>query len=75
MREQPYDFDAHVDRTGTNSLKWQRYAGRDILPMWVADMDYAAPPCVHSALRDRVDHGVYGYTLASDPQNPKTPTK
>ena len=66
MREQPYDFDAHVDRTGTNSLKWQRYAGRDILPMWVADMDYAAPPCVHSALRDRVDHGVYGYTLASD---------
>ncbi|MDH5298415.1 MAG: PatB family C-S lyase, partial [Desulfobulbaceae bacterium] len=59
----PFDFDTPMDRRHTASLKWDRYQGRDILPLWVADMDFAAPPPVVEALRRRVDHGVFGYTL------------
>lgn len=58
------DFDEVVDRGGTASDKWDLYAGRDILPMWVADMDFRAPPAVLEALHARVDHGVFGYTNA-----------
>ena len=58
-----FDFDRVIDRRGTGSEKWERYAGRDVLPMWVADMDFASPPCVLEALHRRVDHGVFGYTL------------
>jgi cystathionine beta-lyase len=58
-----YDFDRCPDRSGTGSLKWGRYAGRDVLPMWVADMDFTSPPEVIEALRARADHGVFGYTV------------
>jgi len=51
-----------IDRRGTGSEKWEHWAGRDILPMWVADMDFGAPPCVLDALRARLDHGILGYT-------------
>lgn len=54
------------DRSGTGSLKWEKYVGRDILPMWVADMDLPSPPAVVEALRARVDHGVFGYTLPNE---------
>ncbi|MDR1995501.1 PatB family C-S lyase [Azonexus sp.] len=54
-------FDTPLDRRGTDSVKWGKYAGRDILPLWVADMDFAAPPAVLAALRRRVDAGVFGY--------------
>ena len=57
------DFDEIIDRSGTSSVKWERYHGRDILPLWVADMDFRSPPAVIDALRQRVDHGVFGYTL------------
>lgn len=56
-----FDFDTPPDRRGTDSLKWSKYAGRDVLPMWVADMDFVSPPAVMKALRARVDHGVFGY--------------
>jgi cystathionine beta-lyase len=59
-----FDFDRIIDRTGTGSLKWGKYAGRDILPLWVADMDFTSPPEVLDALQARVAHGVFGYTLA-----------
>jgi cysteine-S-conjugate beta-lyase len=55
-------FDEQIDRRNTNSLKWTRY-GREILPLWVADMDFAAPAAVRQALRTTVDHGVFGYEL------------
>lgn len=58
-----FDFDREIDRTGTASLKWQRYQDRDILPLWVADTDFACPPAVQAALRERVAHGVFGYTI------------
>ncbi|WP_440027176.1 MalY/PatB family protein [Chromobacterium amazonense] len=56
------DFDRLIDRRGTASEKWDKYAGRDVLPMWVADMDFAAAPAILRALRQRIDHGVFGYT-------------
>lgn len=56
------DFDAPVDRTGTWSNRWQRYAGRDVIPLWVADTDFRAPEPVLRALEERVRHGVLGYT-------------
>jgi cystathionine beta-lyase len=56
-----FDFDRPPDRRGGDSTKWNRYAGKDVLPMWVADMDFAAPPEVLEALRRRLDHGVLGY--------------
>jgi len=58
-----HDFESRIDRSGTGSLKWDKYQGRDILPLWVADMDFRSPPCVDEALRARIDHGVYGYTI------------
>jgi cystathionine beta-lyase len=56
-----YDFDTPVERRGTDSQKWQKYADRDILPLWVADMDFRAPPEVIAALHARVEHGIFGY--------------
>lgn len=61
MPEQ-FDFDSVVDRSGTASEKWDRYSGRDIIPLWVADMDFRSPPAIIAALHERVEHGVFGYT-------------
>jgi len=57
-----FDFDQPVDRAGTWSSRWERYAGRDVIPLWVADTDFRAPPCVLEALAGRLRHGVLGYT-------------
>lgn len=60
--------DAFTDppaRRGTDSIKWARYAGRDVLPLWVADMDFSAPPAVLEALQARVAHGIFGYGEAT----------
>lgn len=56
-----YDFDTVPERRGTDSQKWQKYAGRDVLPLWVADMDFVSAPPILAALRARVDHGIFGY--------------
>ena len=56
-----FNFDAPPDRRGTDSQKWQKYAGRDVLPMWVADMDFEVAPAIVEALSARVGHGVFGY--------------
>ncbi|MFT3848311.1 MAG: PatB family C-S lyase [Propionivibrio sp.] len=56
-----FAFERVVNRRGGDSIKWNKYAGRDILPLWVADMDFAAPPAVLEALHRRVEHGVLGY--------------
>jgi len=57
-----FDFDAPFERAGTWSTRWERYAGRDVIPLWVADSDFRAPPAVLEALSRRVEHGVLGYT-------------
>jgi cystathionine beta-lyase len=54
-------FDQVHERRHTDSQKWQKYGGQDILPMWVADMDFKAPKPVLQALHERVDHGIFGY--------------
>ncbi len=56
-----FDFDTPPSRLGTDSQKWQKYEGRDILPLWVADMDFRSSPAIVAALRERVEHGVFGY--------------
>lgn len=58
-----FGFDQPPDRSGTGSLKWNKYAGRDILPMWVADMDLPSPLAVIEAVTARAAHGIFGYTL------------
>ncbi len=55
------DFDARVDRRNTDSVKWDRYRDTDIIPLWVADMDFPVPPAVRAALENRIRHGVFGY--------------
>ena len=61
-----FDFDSPVERAGTWSTRWERYSGRDVIPLWVADSDFRAPPCVLEALRERVAHGVFGYTATPE---------
>ncbi|OMF68353.1 MalY/PatB family protein [Paenibacillus glucanolyticus] len=64
------NFDLAIDRTCTNCQKWDNvptvFGVPDALPMWVADMDFAAPPAVVEALHKRVEHGVFGYTFPPD---------
>ena len=62
-----YDFDRLVDRRRTDSSKWQKY-GPDVVPLWVADMDFQSPEAVIRALRDRVEHGVFGYLALEQPE-------
>ncbi len=59
-----FDFDTVVDRTRTASHKWGKYRDRDVIPLWVADMDFRSAPPIIEALRERVAQGVYGYTDA-----------
>lgn len=62
-----YDFDKVIDRRGTGALKHdvlaERYGRADLLPLWVADMDFATPPFIVEAMRRRLDHPVFGYTV------------
>lgn len=62
-----YNFDEVIERRGTDSVKWDGvenvWGRKDLLPMWVADMDFRTPPFVMDALRRRLDHEVLGYTL------------
>ncbi len=58
----PFDFDKPVDRHATSSSKWDKYGTRDVIPMWVADMDFRCAPPIIEALHRRVDHGIYGYS-------------
>ena len=61
-----YDFDAVIDRCNTNSRKWdfaeEFFGVKDILPMWIADMDFRAPAPVIDALKKVAEHGIFGYS-------------
>jgi len=63
-------FDEFIDRKHTDSLKWdfcrQRFGKEDILPMWVADMDFKSPTPIIEAIVSRAGHGVFGYTEVSE---------
>jgi cystathionine beta-lyase len=64
-----FDFDTILDRRRTGSYKWdfceRAFGEKDVIPMWVADMDFAAPPAVVDALKARAAHGAYGYPMVS----------
>jgi putative C-S lyase len=60
-----FDFDTPVERSGTWSLRWDRY-GPDVIPLWVADTDFRAAPAVLQAMEERTRHGVFGYTAAPE---------
>lgn len=62
-RGAPYNFDQCPDRNGYGSLKWDKYKDRNVLPLWVADMDFSTAPQILDALQARLDHGVFGYTI------------
>ena len=57
-----FDFDAPTNRLGTDSIRWDAFDGKKVLPLWVADMDFQSAPCVIKALSQRVNDGIYGYT-------------
>ena len=57
-----YDFSRPTDRRGTDSYKWDSAPEADIIPLWVADMDFETFPCITEALQRRVAHGIFGYT-------------
>lgn len=61
-----YDFDEVIPRRHTNSYKWDSAADPDVLPMWVADMDFRTAPAIIDALEQRVRHGIFGYTRVPD---------
>jgi len=54
-------FDQHINRSDSNSIKWNKYQGRDILPMWVADSDFKVPDVITAALHQHIEHGIFGY--------------
>lgn len=61
-----YNFDKLTERRGTNSMKWDEAADRDVIPMWVADMDFETAPCITEALHKRIDHAIFGYTFVPE---------
>ena len=65
-----HNFDEVINRRNTSSVKWDNlknlYGRDDLIPLWVADMDFKSPPAVIKALKERADHGVYGYTFPSE---------
>ena len=71
-----YNFDETVNRRGTGCVKWDAEAPRQsggwlppggIIPLWVADMDFKAAPAIQAALRKRMEHGIFGYTIVEEP--------
>ncbi|MCB1754349.1 MAG: PatB family C-S lyase [Gammaproteobacteria bacterium] len=61
----PEDFNQVIDRKNTASLKWDKYRNTDILPMWVADMEFPVAEAIQNALKKRIEHPIYGYTIGT----------
>lgn len=61
-----YDFDEFVERRGTNCVKWDESPSDDVIPLWVADMDFRVAPAIQNALEQRVAHGVFGYNIVPE---------
>ena len=61
-----YNFDEIIPRHGSDSYKWDSTTNQDVLPMWVADMDFRTAPPIIEELQQRVSHGIFGYTRVPD---------
>lgn len=66
MEKAKFNFDELIVRRGTNAAKWDEDAQDDVIPMWVADMDFQTAPAIRQAIVERAKHGVYGYTLVGE---------
>ena len=64
-----FEFDRVIDRRNTDSLKWQKYAHQDIIPLWVADTDFKVAPVIQKAIEVRTEHGIFGYTRPNEQCN------
>ena len=64
-----YDFDRIIDRRCTGSVKYdgleERYGRTELIPLWVADMDFETPPFIVDALKQRMEHAIFGYSAIS----------
>lgn len=62
-----YNFDKLIERRGSGALKYdalqERYGDKNLLPLWVADMDFETPPFIVDALKQRMEHPIFGYTV------------
>ena len=61
MNNEKFNFDEMINRRDTHSVKWDQCPSDDVIPMWIADMDFKAAPCIMDALKKRLEHGVFGY--------------
>ena len=61
-----YNFDKLIERRGTGCVKWDEMTDKDIIPMWIADMDFPVAPAIHEAIKRRASHPVFGYTYVQD---------
>ena len=61
-----YDFDEIIERRGTNCVKWDESPSDDIIPLWVADMDFKVAPAILEAVKKRAEHGVFGYNIVPE---------
>lgn len=61
-----HDFDELTERRGTNCVKWDESPAEDVIPLWVADMDFRVAPAIQQALQQRVAHGVFGYNIVPE---------
>ncbi len=61
MNNEKFNFDEIIDRRNSHSVKWDHCPSDDVIPMWIADMDFKAAPCIIDALKQRLEHGVFGY--------------
>lgn len=61
-----YNFDEIISRSDSGSIKWDEVPFGEVLPMWIADMDFKSAPAILNALQKRVDHGIFGYTEIPD---------
>ena len=61
-----YNFDEIVERRGTNCVKWDESPDDEVIPLWVADMDFKAAPAIQKAILERAEHGVFAYTLVDE---------
>ena len=61
-----YNFDELIERRGTNCVKWDESPSSEVIPLWVADMDFRVAPAIQKALQQRVEHGVFGYNIVPE---------
>ena len=61
-----YNFDEVVERRGTNCVKWDESPSDEVIPLWVADMDFRVAPAILEAVKKRAEHGVFGYNIVPE---------